>query len=155
MAGRRNLAALALLAPVALVTASCAGHSTAAKYPPRRPGCKVAVFHRPVPEVAEWDDIGVARVDCHIDVGRIQCMQRLRAEACRMGGDILYDVPERPIRPTDQGVVFRGRVAHSRAGQVPVKGDDEAPPATSSGPVEPLVVPSDGGQKNHDASPSP
>ena len=140
MAGARNLAALALA--LVLVLASCAGHSTAAKFPPRRPGCTLAVFHKAVPEVAAWDDIGVARVDCHIDVGRIQCMQRLRAEACRMGGDILYDVPERPIRPTDQGFVFRGRVAHSRAGQAPVKGqgDDETPAATSSGPVEALVA---------------
>jgi hypothetical protein len=31
-----------------------------------------------------------------------------------MGGDILYDVPDGPMRPNEQGMVYRGRVAHSR-----------------------------------------
>jgi hypothetical protein len=55
-----------------------------------------------------------------------------------MGGDILYDVPDGPMRPTEQGVVYRGRVAHSRPPplQLPAR-EIEAAPA----PVLPLSVP--------------
>src|SRR5262245_38703560 len=69
----------------------------ATKYPRRPSNCKLAVFHTPAPGVPAWDDLGVAEVGCYLDVGVQQCMQKLKAEACRLGGDILYNVPEKPL----------------------------------------------------------
>ncbi|MES1206597.1 MAG: hypothetical protein ABUS79_11735, partial [Pseudomonadota bacterium] len=53
-----------------------------------------------------------------------QCLRRFRAEACRMGGDIVYALPAEPLRPREQAITYRGRVAHTRAPRA-------APPATS------------------------
>jgi hypothetical protein len=115
-----------------------------AKYPPRRVGCRLSVFHGEKPEVAYWDDLGIANVICHIDDGEATCMGRLRAEACRMGGDIMYDLPRKPLRPKDEAMVFRARIAHTRPAPVreKVAVPDEPPPASaeeSAGPVVPLT----------------
>jgi hypothetical protein len=124
----------------AALSLSCASSNpNAAKYPPRRKGCNVRVFYSPVPEVKEWDDLGMASVDCYLDIGAVQCLARLRQEACRMGGDLLYDVPKKALRPTDQGMSYRGHVAHTR--QKPedkAADDDKEQPPESSGPVEPV-----------------
>ena len=116
------------------------------KYPPRRPGCELAIYYASVPGVPVWDDVGVAEVGCNIGVPLSQCVGALRAEACRMGGDILYDVPHEPMRPRDQVMVYRGHVAHTRNVPVPTKQEDkDLPPAASpeeaAGPVQPLTGP--------------
>jgi hypothetical protein len=125
---------------------SCAPHVTpSARYPQRAPGCDLTLYHTSVPGVALWDDLGVAESACHISTPEAECMRALRAEACRMGGDIIYNVPRRPYRPQDQAVLYRGQVAHSRPG-APQKEEDQdipapASPEESAGPVVPLEAP--------------
>ena len=138
--------ALALALPMNCATTS--PNPNAAKYPPRPGGCKVRVFHTPAPDVKEWDDLGMAHVDCPLDVGSVQCLKRLRMEACRMGGDIIYDVPKKPQRPTEQGMVYAGHVAHTKersddAGKDKDNDDGGAgeldqPEGMSAGAVEPV-----------------
>ena len=152
------ISTLALALALAMSCATTSPNSNAAKYPPRPGGCKVRVFHTPAPEVKEWDDLGVAHVDCPLDVGTVQCLGRLRTEACRMGGDILYDVPKKPLRPTEQGMVYAGHVAHTKEQQRDGGNDNEGKSEDigtgdqqeeeSSGPiqpVEPIVSPPPGG----------
>jgi hypothetical protein len=105
-----------VLIPVATCATRQAGHSPggSAAYPARGPGCDLTMLHAPAPNVPDWDDLGIAEVTCHIDIGLPQCLRLFRAEACRMGADIVYDLPERPLRPREQAVLYRGRVAHSR-----------------------------------------
>jgi hypothetical protein len=74
------------------------------------------VYHTAVPDVPAWDDLGIAEAGCHVSLSLSQCMQNLKAEACRLGGDLLYNVPLKPLRPTDQVMLFRGQVAHTRKG---------------------------------------
>lgn len=132
---------------LALTCATAPPNPNAGKYPPRGINCKVMVFHSAAPGVKEWDDLGVAHVDCPLDLGAVQCLKKLREEACRMGGDILYDVPKKPMRPTDQGMVYAGHVAHSKvkpeeAGkddEGDAKSFDEGPSSEASGPVQPIV----------------
>jgi hypothetical protein len=127
-----------LLAAAALLASGCA--STPRAYPPRAPRCALLEFRAAAPGLAAWDDIGVAQVACHIDVPPPQCMQRLRAEACRMGGDILYNVPTRPLRPQDQVFIYRAQVAHTRGKGITAP-EPSPLPEDSAGPVVPLVVP--------------
>ena len=161
----RNPLLLSFLVVSVAAGATCATQSSnpnAGKYPRRPLGCKVRVYHTPAPDVKEWDDLGMARVDCYLDVGAVQCLHRLREEACRMGGDLLYDVPKKPLRPTDQGMVFLGHVAHTK--QKPGEGtkdnDDAGADETESAepasvaPVEPIApvpaaAPSDGGSPSN------
>jgi len=100
---------------VGAVLCGCASSGSAnARYPRRPPGCELAVYHTAVPGSAAWDDLGVAEAVCNIGVPVAECLRMLRAEACRMGGDILYNVPRQPFRPRDQVMQFRGQVAHTR-----------------------------------------
>jgi hypothetical protein len=149
-----------------LTTCATLGGKNSAHYPPRPPGCRIALYHTATPDVPVWDDIGIAEVGCYLDEGEVACLRRLRAEGCRMGGDIIYNVPKRPLRPEERAIVFRGQVAHTRAlnkndkrdqdddsdgGQMPGdkqadKKDRDAPAET--GPVVPIPTgggPSSGG----------
>jgi hypothetical protein len=143
------------LAVVVVVVGGCASSGTNnARYPRRPPGCELTVYHTAVPSIAAWDDLGVAEAVCNIGVPVAECLRMLRAEACRMGGDILYNVPRKPFRPRDQVMQFRGQVAHTRQAGVhadtrrgddderqPAKDSDLPPPASaeeSAGPVTPL-----------------
>ena len=116
-----------------LLTA-CSGSSSAPRYPRRPPGCALAIYHQ-LPAGA-WDDIGLAEVDCYIDEGEIACLSRLRTAACKMGGDIIYNVPKKALRPYERAMVYRAMVAHTREKQ---KKEEDAPaPDAGSGPVVPL-----------------
>ncbi len=142
-----RLALLAAGIGLALVAVTCARtqNPNAAKYPPRGRRCKVHVYNSSTPGVKQWDDLGVARVECPLDVGRRQCMGQLIEEACRMGGDLLYDVPKKGQRPGEQALVYQGHVAHTRistdAGAGPPEEDAADTEATfdTTSPIEPLA----------------
>jgi hypothetical protein len=115
--------------------AACAGSKDRdARFPRRAPGCPLAIYGG-LPTAGPWDDIGVAQVDCHLDESEIGCLGRLHTEACRMGGDILYDVPKKALRPVERGMVYRAKVAHTRAGK---KDEPAAPPEPANAPIVPL-----------------
>jgi hypothetical protein len=110
------------------------------RYPRRPPGCDLAVYHTAVPGAAAWDDLGIAEIGCHVSYPLSQCLQMLKAEGCRMGGDMIYNVPRAPLRPQDQVMIFRGQVAHTRGG--PIKKEEDAdlpPPATADEAAQPVV----------------
>ena len=135
----RLAVALALLSAL-----TCAGSKIARRYPRRPAGCKLAIYNAPIPEAVAWDDIGVIEVGCYLDDSEVTCLHRLRTEACRMGGDMVYGVPKRALRPTERAMVFRGMVAHTR--EAPPKQDDdkhaEAPHPADAGasPIVPLPL---------------
>ena len=83
------------LATAVVLTVACAAAGPR-KYPARPAGCKLAIYETPAPPVASWDDLGVAEIGCHINTALPQCWDQLRAQACRMGGDMIYNVPKRP-----------------------------------------------------------
>jgi hypothetical protein len=130
---RRSFFAFALVAAVAAI--ACSGSSGNARYPRRPPGCALQMYNG-LPEVKLYDDIGMVQVDCYLDESEVVCLSRLRTEACRMGGDIVYNVPKKAARPVERGMVYRAKVAHTREAK---KADDAGAPAEpSSGPIEPL-----------------
>jgi hypothetical protein len=148
---KRRVATAAAAVVSLAAAAGCAGPAgqgpPAGKYPHRSAGCEIALYHTAVPAAAAWDDLGVAEVSCHVNTPLTQCLQMLKAEACRLGGDLIYNVPRMPLRPQDQVVLFRGQVAHTLPGK-PLKSETDAadlpPPASkeeSAGPVVPLTGP--------------
>ena len=135
---------------VGLLAAACASRGPGPRYPPRRPSCALSIFHTDLPTVPGWDDIGKVEIICHIDDTEATCFSRLRAEACRMGGDIIYRLPRKPWRPADQvegyAMGYRAMVAHSRARAAkPIEADEAPPPSATAeeaaGPVVPLTGP--------------
>jgi len=121
---RRSFFALVAVFAIAL---ACSSKGRNPRYPRRAPGCPLTVYNG-LPTGA-WDDIGVVEVGCYLDESEIACLGRLRTEACRMGGDIIYNVPKRALRPLERGMIYRAMVAHSRD----AKTHDEAPAAHPTG----------------------
>jgi len=121
---------------LAFAVAACSGSSHSAKYPRRAPGCPLEMYNG-LPALKVWDDIGPVEVGCYLDESEVACLSRLRTEACRMGGDIVYNVPKKALRPIERGMIYRAMVAHTRE----VKKADEtpAPADAGSGAVEPLL----------------
>jgi hypothetical protein len=129
---------LALLVAGSLVTACSGSGGQSTKYPRKRPGCELAVYHG-LPNGA-WDDIGPVEVGCYLDEADSICLSRLRAEACYKGGNILYNVPRKALRPLERAKVFRAMVAHTVEGKKTAADEEPAPPEADagSGPIVPL-----------------
>ena len=137
----RSALCVLVLGAAACATAGSGSEVPPGKYPRRGGGCDIAIYHTAVPGVAVWDDLGIAEVTCHVSLPLGQCLRMLKTEGCRMGGDILYNVPRSPLRPQDQVMVWRGQVAHTRIG-APHKQEDDAdlpPPATEEELKQPVV----------------
>lgn len=107
------------LAVVAL--AGCVHHArTQSAYPERPPHCNLRIFHGVVPRGIYYDDLGQADAGCYLETTRTECLRQLHAQACKMGGDIIYELPEEPTRPEWREYHYKGLVAHSR----PLKKED-------------------------------
>ena len=145
---------LVLLAGLLAATCASRARGPGPRYPPRRPSCALFIFHTDLPGLTDWDDLGKVEIICHIDDTEATCFSRLRAEVCRMGGDIVYHLPRKPWLPGDQtmgyAMGYRALVAHSRrpaakdAGPAPDPAEEAPPPATpeeAAGPVVPLTGP--------------
>lgn len=142
---RAAIAALLVLGAAGCHTAGAPSPQSASeapgKYPRRASGCDIAVFHTAVPGAEVWDDLGIAEVGCHVSLPMGQCLAMLKAEGCRLGGDMLYNVPRSPLRPSDQVMVLRGQVAHTRPGKAAKRQDDAdlPPPASAAEQAQPVV----------------
>ncbi len=102
--------ALVLLAAAA---ACNSGPKTDPRYPPQPPGCDVKLFRGKVVSLT-YDDIGRVVSICGIDISPESCLKELKNQTCKLGGDIVYDVPEEPLKPSPDKIKFTGRVAHTR-----------------------------------------
>jgi hypothetical protein len=125
------------LLALALVAACSGSRGRDARFPRRAPGCPLTIYGG-LPTAGPWDDIGLAQVDCYLDDSEITCLGRLHTEACRMGGDIIYNVPAKALRPVERGMIYRAQVAHTRAAKKPDEPAAAAPPETANEPVVPL-----------------
>ena len=101
---------------VALSLAACGGGGakTDPRYPARPDNCEVQVFRGKVAGVT-YDDIGHVDAICGSDLGPAACLDELKRQTCKLGGDIVYDVPDEPDKPSPDKFRYTGRVAHTRA----------------------------------------
>jgi hypothetical protein len=110
-----------LVCAIALL-ASCGGPKTDPRYPPRPDNCEVQLFRGKVAGIT-YDDIGHVDSICGSDLGPEECLKELKRQTCKLGGDIVYDVPDEPSKPSPDKIAYTGRVAHTRG----------APASTASG----------------------
>jgi hypothetical protein len=112
-----------VLAGVVAVFASCGGGTPVdARYPPRPEGCDVKIFHD-TPDVPTHN-LGPVRSSCGDDVSDADCIRALLDEVCKLGGDVVWGVPEQPTKG-DGHSHWSGRAAHRRVPRAP--GDGGAP----------------------------
>jgi len=102
----------ALLLPL-FALASCGGPKGDSHYPPRPENCDVKLFHGKVVDIV-YDDIGHVDSICSGDFSRDQCIVELKKQTCKLGGDIVYDVPDEPLKPSPDKIRYTGHVAHTR-----------------------------------------
>src|SRR3954468_7482217 len=62
-------------------------------YPSRAPGCTVNVFPSTRPDY-DYVDVASARAKCHFTYGRSACIDQLKEDACKAGGDTVYAFSE-------------------------------------------------------------
>lgn len=93
---------------------ACGGSPS--KYPARPSNCEVAVYQEP--PSAAIDNIGVVYALCDEGIGRKECEKQLKEETCKLGGDVVWDLPEEPQRVNGK-MRLSGRAAHTRAAGEP------------------------------------
>ncbi|MFO0666083.1 MAG: hypothetical protein U0174_19175 [Polyangiaceae bacterium] len=86
--------------------------SAPAKYPPRARNCEVGLYQG-APSAA-IDNIGTVYADCDEALGRKECEAQLKEETCKLGGDVVWDVPEEPSRVGGK-MRLSGYAAHTRS----------------------------------------
>jgi hypothetical protein len=91
-----------------------AAHSRRATKGPRERGCPIQIYADTLPMPAE--NIGPVTVLCNPDDSRDACQRELADQACRLGGDLLWQVDGPSPEDTQNGPKLRmhGRAAHTK-----------------------------------------
>jgi hypothetical protein len=117
---------LLLLAVVS--AAACAGSDVkplGSPRPEKPAGCAVAFFSHTNPT---YDYVDIAKVEtrCRYSTDRIGCADELRAKACKLGGDTVYNFARAATR---DHTLVSARIAYRRGGPA------DAPPAVLCSPA--------------------
>ena len=99
-----------------LAVAACAPQSTDARYPPRPAGCDVHLFHELAP--MPTDNLGPVRARCDPDVSDADCLRTLEDEVCKLGGDVVWQVGDKPELSEGKNT-WRGRAGHTKTAPPP------------------------------------
>jgi hypothetical protein len=102
---------IALALAVALTACGGGGKEIASKYPAQPEGCPVKIV-RGTPTVPT-DNIGVVTATCGAEAPAEQCLRELQDQACKLGADILWGVPEGPEMKFDKQF-WSARAAHTK-----------------------------------------
>ncbi len=100
---------------VAVAFFACGGavpSTSDARFPARPEGCTVRVFHD-APSVPT-DNIGPVNARCAFDVSDADCLRTLEDQACKLGGDVVWGVPDKPQTFGDKNE-WSARAAHTRS----------------------------------------
>jgi hypothetical protein len=113
----RAKAPLAVCALALAFVSACGGAKAPdSRYPARKEGCDVKLFHD-APTMST-DNIGPVMASCSPDVADGDCVRQLQDEACKLGGDVVWGVPDKPTMDGGKNLWF-GRAAHTKAAPAP------------------------------------
>jgi hypothetical protein len=123
------LRALLSLALAALALSGCSrGKAPDPRYPERPVGCDVKLFHEA--PTMKTDNIGPVMASCATDVSDADCVRQLMDEACKLGGDVVWGVPDKPTLDGGRHLWF-GRSAHTKSAAAPAATTPEPPAAAA------------------------
>jgi hypothetical protein len=91
-------------------------------------GCPVTVFPSTTPNY-KWKDIATVQTECQM-YGRTTCIEQLKNDTCKLGGDTVYAINERKGAMTN--IVMSATIARSVEGATP-----QLAAATCSPPCSP------------------
>lgn len=92
---------------------ACGGHSEIqSKWPARPEGCDIKIFRETPP--FPTDNIGHVQAVCDQDrISENDCMRELKDQACKIGADLMWEVPMQPSYEYGKQV-WSARAAHTR-----------------------------------------
>lgn len=102
-----------VLAP-AFVLAACACGSAApppGRFPPQKEGCEITVYADA--PTAPTENIGTVNAICGDDVSDADCLRTLKDQACKLGADVVWGVPDKPTLSLGKKKLS-GRAAHTK-----------------------------------------
>lgn len=91
-----------------LLLAACGGGSPS-KFPAKPAGCEVAVIHDGAPPYPT-ENIGPVSSMCSDVVSKDACLRELQDQVCKLGGDVVWQVPDAPREANDK-IYWSGRAA--------------------------------------------
>ena len=80
------------------------------KFPARPEGCEVKTFSD-APRI-QTENIGTVSSACDESVPDESCLRQLKDEACKLGGDVVWGVPDKPKLENGKKR-YSGRAAHT------------------------------------------
>lgn len=98
-------------AAFAFVVLGCGAPEKAGRYPKRPEGCDVKVF--PESPAMPTDNIGSVDAICGDDISDVACLQTLKDEVCKLGGDVAWGVADKPSVSLGKKKLS-GRAAHTK-----------------------------------------
>ncbi len=108
---RSSLVVVALLVVTIVALVACGGPEKEGRYPKRPEGCDVKVF--PESPTMATDNIGTVNAICGDDISNDACLQTLKDEVCKLGGDVVWGVADVPSVAFGKKKLA-GRAAHTR-----------------------------------------
>ena len=88
--------------------AACGGGASS-KFPAKPPGCEVAVIRGGAPPYPT-ENIGPVSSVCNDLVSKADCLRELQDQVCKLGGDVVWQVPDEPKTENDK-IYWSGRAA--------------------------------------------
>ena len=108
---------------ISILFFACGGDERPSRYPPREPGCAVEIFYGA--PTSRTVNIGPVSASCTEDVSDQDCLRTLKDQVCKLGGDVVWGVDEKPKMDLGRKK-WSGRAAHTR------EAGASAPSATAS-----------------------
>ena len=103
---------------IALASISCGEpKSPDSRYPVRPENCEVQLFHESPP--MQTDSLGTVTSTCGDDISDEDCLRTLKNETCKLGGDVVWGVPDAPQLDQAGKKHFNGRAAHMKGPAAP------------------------------------
>jgi hypothetical protein len=106
---------LVVVALVIVASASaafgCGAPEKEGRYPKRPEGCDVKVF--PESPTMPTDNIGTVDAICGDDISNDACLQTLKDQVCKLGGDVAWGVSDVPSVSLGKKKLS-GRAAHTK-----------------------------------------
>ncbi len=102
---------------VLFLVVACGGTKAPdSRYPARPEGCEVKLFHDS-PSMPS-DNLGPVMAICSESVSDSDCLRQLIDETCKLGGDVVWGVPDKPTKEDGKNLWF-GRAAHTKTAAAP------------------------------------
>lgn len=99
------------VALLALCTLACSS-GPPPKMAQRPKGCDVTVFRGALPEDVRATRLGEVSSPCGKNDADSDCIRALQDEVCKLGGNVVYEVPDQPEQQSDVMLRYEGVAGH-------------------------------------------